>query len=104
MAEIIRCHAVDEDLLNIWLHIARDNPGAADRQLDRIENRCRLYASHPDMGELRPDLGVNVRCFPVDNYVVIYRPGDDGILVLLITHGSRDIPAAFRERFSRYPT
>ncbi len=50
MAEIIRCHAVDEDLLDIWLHIARDNPGAADRQLDRIDSRCRLYASHPEMG------------------------------------------------------
>ncbi len=100
MSEILRCHAVDEDLLRIWLHIARDDPAAADRQLERIENRCRVLASQPEMGELRPDLGTNVRCFSVDNYVVIYRPRDDGILLLLVTHGSRDVPTVFHQRVS----
>jgi hypothetical protein len=30
---------------------------------------------------------------------VIYRPLEDGILVLLVVHGSRDIRTVFREHF-----
>jgi len=51
------------------------------------------------MGDPRPDLGENIRCFPVGNYVVIYRPLGDGIIVLLVIHGAMDIPTAFRELF-----
>ncbi len=56
MSEVIRSNAVEHDLLEIWLHIARDNPTAADRQLERIQQRCRLYATQPHMGQPRPDL------------------------------------------------
>ena len=51
------------------------------------------------MGDPRPDLGENIRCFPVGNYVVIYRPLGDGIIVVLVIHGTLDIPTAFRELF-----
>jgi toxin ParE1/3/4 len=52
------------------------------------------------MGEARPDLGDEVRCFAVGNYVAFYRPLEDGILLLLVIHGARDIPTVFRESMS----
>ena len=103
MSELIRSNAVDKDLLDIWLHIARDNPPAADHLLERIQQRCHLYTSQPEMGQPRPDLGANVRCFSVDNYVVIYRPHEDGIVLLMVIHGSRDIPPLLRQRFAARP-
>ena len=37
MTVIRRTAQAEEDLVDIWLYIAQDNPGAADRLLDEIE-------------------------------------------------------------------
>lgn len=34
-------------------------------------------------------------------YVVFYRPNDDGITVLMVVHGSRDVESMFRSRYPR---
>jgi plasmid stabilization system protein ParE len=48
--------------------------------------------------DLSEDLGPDVRCFSFrKNYVVIYRPLDDGIDVLRVFHTSRDYARLFRE-------
>jgi toxin ParE1/3/4 len=103
MPTVRRTRDVEFDLVEIWLHIARDNPDAADRLLSRIEEKCESYARQPGMGDIRSELGEAVRSFPVGNYVVFYRPETDGILILLVTHGARDIPAVFRSRFGPRP-
>lgn len=55
------------------------------------------YARQPLMGDRREDLGPGLRSFPFKkNYVVIYRPLDDGIDVLRIFHSARDYPRLFR--------
>ncbi|MEE7627091.1 type II toxin-antitoxin system RelE/ParE family toxin [Methylobacter sp. Wu8] len=35
---IQRTAQAEEDLIDIWIYIAQDNPGAADRVLDDIES------------------------------------------------------------------
>jgi toxin ParE1/3/4 len=40
MPKIIRSDAAEEDLLEIWLYIAADNPAAADRLLSKIDECC----------------------------------------------------------------
>jgi toxin ParE1/3/4 len=101
MAQVLLTIEAEESRIELWLHVAQDSSDAADRLLERIDEKCRLYATQPEMGIPRPELGRQVRCFPVGNYVVIYRPLEDGILVLLVIHGARDIPAIFRELFRR---
>ena len=101
MPKVLRSNSVDEDLLQIWLRIAKDNPAAADRQLDRIEERCLLHATQPEMGTSRSDLGENVRCFSVDQYVVYYQPRTKGIVLLMVLHGARDVQPLFRSRYPR---
>ena len=68
------------------------------RFLDRVDDKCNLYATHPEMGLPRTDLA-KVRCFPVSDYVVFYEPHRGGIRLLLVVHGSRDVPSVFRDRF-----
>ncbi len=98
MPSVIRTTAVDDDLLGIWLYIARDNEAAADQHLDKIHDKCQLYATHPEMGEARHDLAPGVRVFPVDGYVVFYRQVEEGIELLLVTEGSRNIPPLIFDR------
>jgi len=101
MARVVRTHSARRDLKEIGRYIARQSQSLqiALRFLDRIDDKCSLYATQPEMGSPRPDLAENVRCFPVGDYVVFYEPHRGGIRVLLVTHGSRDIPKLFRERF-----
>ena len=55
MPLILRRPQAEADLDEIWLHIAQDNPDAADRFIDLIESSCEGLARNPLMGRLRPN-------------------------------------------------
>ena len=105
MSQVVRSASVREDLKEIGRYIAQQSQSLdlALRFLDRIDEKCNLYATHPKMGTSRIDLGPKIRCFPVSDYVVFYEPHRGGIRLLLVAHGSQDIPSFFRDRF-REPT
>jgi toxin ParE1/3/4 len=85
------------DLDGIWLYIADHNISAADRFLDTLHERFVLLAGQPLLGRARPELAPNLRSLSVGNYVIFYRPIDDGIEVARVLHGARDIDAIFEE-------
>ena len=87
-----------QDLLEIWHHIRAwsQGPAAADRLLEAVRSSSQRYASFPELGQLRPDLAPNVRCFSVKSIVVLYVAADDGIEVVQVIHGARDLSARFR--------
>jgi len=85
------------DLEEIEEYISRDNPEAAGRLIQRIEETCNLLAKNPEAGADRSELLPQLRGFPVGNYLIFYRPNDDGIDVARVLHGNRDIPNIFAE-------
>ena len=95
MAEVLRRPDAEADLDEIWLYIAQDDPNAADRFLDLIEERCQLLAENPLMGRSRPELAPRLRSFPVRNYVIFYVPISNGIEIVRVASGFRDIDALF---------
>jgi toxin ParE1/3/4 len=86
-----------EDLLDIWLHIGRDSPSRADRYLDLLESKLHLLSGSPHMGRLHTYLAQGLRGLPVDDYIILYREADDGIEVVRVLHGARDIESLFRD-------
>jgi toxin ParE1/3/4 len=90
MARTYRSARAETDLIEIWASIADDDPAAADRLLDRIEQVCVLLATHPHAGNQRDDLAPGLRFYPVGNYLIFYVPRDDGVAVARILHGARD--------------
>lgn len=86
------------DLLEIWRYVARQSQSeeVADKLIDAIDDRSLIYAQNPELGTPRTDLGERVRFFVVSNHVIFYRPGSEGIEVLRVMHGRRDIEASFR--------
>lgn len=86
------------DLDDIAAYIGLDNPQAALRFLDSLENRFHLLAASPGIGRERPDLGAGLRGLPVDNYVIFYRQASTGIEIVRVLHGARDIEALFDDR------
>ncbi len=95
MPIVLRGAQAEEDLIEIWSRIAMENPGAADRLLDRIEKRWGLVATQPRIGVARNDIGADIRCIVVGEYLTFYRPVTDGIEVIRVLHGRRDIQRAY---------
>ncbi len=83
------------DLDDIWLYIASDNLTAADRFIDELVGKFQTLAIEPGVGRTRDELGESIRSFPVGNYVIFYRALPDGIEVVRVLSGFRDIPKLF---------
>ena len=90
---IVRNARAEEDLIAIWLHVARDNEAAADRLLDRIEARWQQLATYPHSGASRDDIAPGIRHLIVGEYLILYRAGEDAIEIVRVLHGRRDIGA-----------
>lgn len=73
----------------------QDNQGAADRVLDEIEENFLTLAEHPQMGRLLRDIAPELRYFAVGNYLLLYRTIPDGIQIIRVIHGARDLPHLF---------
>jgi toxin ParE1/3/4 len=91
-------HLAEADLAEIWLHIAEDRPSAADRMLDRFKRQFLLLSRNPEMGELREDIGFDVRQTSVSSYVILHRTREEWVEVVRVIHGARDIPTEYRRR------
>jgi toxin ParE1/3/4 len=83
------------DLDDIWSYIALDNTEAADRFLVAILSRFPKLAAMPQMGRSREELSANLRSFSVGQYVIFYRPIENGVEITRVLHGARDFPPLF---------
>jgi toxin ParE1/3/4 len=83
----------EEDLLDIWLYIATENPDAADHMLDSINVKFQLLAENPELGPARPDIAPELRYFPVGNYLILYRLAPKAIEIVRVVHGMRNLGA-----------
>lgn len=88
---IVRTGRADEDLIDIWVSIATDNPVAADRMLDAIERRWELLAQYPYSGVARDDIAPGIRHLTAGQYLTFYRITDVGIEIVRVLHGRREI-------------
>jgi toxin ParE1/3/4 len=95
MAQIIKRPQAESDLEEIWWYIAQNNPKNADNFLDLLWEHCVFLAQSPFSGKKRDELLPNLRSFPVRHYVIFYLPLENGIELVRVMHGSRDIDKAF---------
>ena len=91
MATVFKTNAAADDLLEIWLFIADDSVRSADKWIDTLNMKCKQLAVNPYLGRLRKELSADLRSFPVEKYVLFYKPIEEGILLVRVLHGSRDI-------------
>ncbi len=81
----------EDDLIDIWLYIAQDNPAAADKLLDTIEEKGQLLADNPKLGQERPDIEKDLRYLPVGKYLMFYQIVPDGIELIRAVQGMRNL-------------
>ena len=93
MVRVLRRPQAETDILEIWDYIAEDSMVEADRWVDRLDEKFALWATQPMMGRSRDELTPGVRSLAFGRYVVFYEPLPDGIDVVRVLHGTRDIDA-----------
>ena len=96
---IIRRPRARQDLIDLALYIGRRDPTAAERLLNAVERSERMLVDMPGIGSTR-DYGPieGMRMWPVPGFrkhLIFYRPIDDGIEVIRVLHGARDIAGLF---------
>ncbi|MFZ0929867.1 MAG: type II toxin-antitoxin system RelE/ParE family toxin [Syntrophobacteraceae bacterium] len=95
MPVIIKLPRAKSDLVEIWDYIADDSEARADAFVDMIDQKLLALASNPGMGRSRNELAERLRSFAVGRYVIFYRPIPEGVEIVRVLHGSRDIDALF---------
>jgi toxin ParE1/3/4 len=99
MARIQETPTSRNDVVDILKYLrARSRRGALG-VLRAIHITFQFLAENPGAGQAREELAANLRSFPVNryrHYLVFYRPLRDGIQVIRVLHGARDLPRAFR--------
>ena len=95
MPAVFKLPQAETDLDEIWLYIARDSIENADKFLEKIEERCLSLAEFPSMGVSREELMPSLRSLPVGNHIIFYMPAENGIVIVRVLQGMRDIEAIF---------
>lgn len=97
MAQIFKSPRAKSDLIEIWDYIAEDSEARADDFVAKIHEKFLALAEHPGIGRARDELEKDIRSFPVGRYIIFYRPFAEGIEVVRVLHGFRDLDALFDE-------
>jgi toxin ParE1/3/4 len=91
-----------EDLFEIFRTIARDNPAAAERVYNAIEDRAETLIDLPHLGVRRADLAPPARALVEGGYLILYRTYPDvhmgkvdEVEIVRVVHGSRDLGRVF---------
>lgn len=94
MGGVVRSTSAIHDIDSILEYIG-DRSGSlsvVEKLSKELETKLQQYARQPQMGTLCEGLIECMRCFTFkSNYVVFYREIDQGIDVLRVLHGARDI-------------
>jgi toxin ParE1/3/4 len=75
--ELIWSNQARADLLEIYMMIGLEQPAAAERYFDRIEEKARLLKSQPRMGVRRSDIRPSMRMLVEAPYLILYRTDPD---------------------------
>lgn len=95
MAAVFFMRQAREDLIDIWLRIGADDPGAAGRVLDRLELAAMKLPENPRMGPARDDIRRGLRYLVSDPFLILYRVVEGGVEIVRVVHGRRDLFGLF---------
>jgi toxin ParE1/3/4 len=94
MSTIDKLPRAKADLAEIWEYIADGSEAQADIFIDAVDRKLLLLVEQPNIGRVREELAKNMRSFPIDRYMIFYVVIPDGIQVVRVLHGARDLSIA----------
>lgn len=89
------------DIVEILFYIRRESVAGARRVHAAMDETLRLLAEYPNAGREREELAPRLRSLPVRgyrNFLVFYRVIPNGVEVIRVLHGARNLRRIFRKR------
>jgi toxin ParE1/3/4 len=85
------------DLSEIIDYFVSRNIDAGDRFVDEFDKKCKYLANFPNMGRSYGNVKADLRGVPLDSYIVLYRVIDNGIEIVRVVSGYRNLESLFAE-------
>jgi toxin ParE1/3/4 len=95
MREIRLAKSAQLDLLDIWLNESVKGTEIADRRIDEITSVYENLLEFPEMGRSRDELFPGYRSFPKGQFLIFYRLISEGIEIVRVIHGARNLDELF---------
>ncbi len=95
MTNVAYTARAETDLLEIAAHIALDSPLHAELFIARLERKAEAAARNPRIYPQRTELARGLRSIAVGRYLIFYRIVANGIEIIRILHGARDLKRLF---------
>lgn len=95
MSRYILAPSAKQDLKESNSYLVRFSPATARRFKDRSRKQCKLLADFPEIGRSCNNLQAKLKSFPMENYLIFYRPMASGIEIVRIVSGYRDLEVLF---------
>ena len=89
--------AAESDLTDIWIYRAESGEAGADELIEQLVKRFTMLATFPEAGRKRPEIKEGLRSFVAERHVIFYRPINQGIEVVRVLYGTRDIKQIFSD-------
>lgn len=86
-----------QDLEEIIDYFASRNVEAGERFVEEFEKKCKYLANFPNMGRSYANIKSFLRGIPLDSYIILYRVIKDGIEIVRVVSGYRDLESLFAE-------
>jgi toxin ParE1/3/4 len=86
-----------QDLNDIWDYVSQYNEYSANNLIIEITKKFVTLRDYPNIGKQQNNLLINLRSFPVKDYLIFYQSLDEGIEIIRVLHTTRDIEKAFED-------
>ncbi|MDP1798613.1 MAG: type II toxin-antitoxin system RelE/ParE family toxin [Planctomycetaceae bacterium] len=94
MSRLVIRERADQDIDEQLIYLARQSHRIAERFLDAVERTFQILAESPERGFVWNSDGMrvwSVRSF--HNWLIFYLPVEDGVDIIRVLHGARDLAA-----------
>ncbi|WP_027255469.1 type II toxin-antitoxin system RelE/ParE family toxin [Planktothrix agardhii] len=100
MSRYIVAPSAKLDLKAINLYLGRFSPVAVRQINEKIKQQFKRLADFPNMGQSCHQLSEGLRRFPIEDYLIFYRPISNGVEIVRVVSGYRNIEAVFSDQES----
>jgi toxin ParE1/3/4 len=95
MSQYIISLPASHDLREISEYFAQVNVEAGERLLQEFNQKCKQLASFPNIGRQYENLRPDLRGIPLDGYIIFYQIIDNGIEIVRVLSGRRNLKSIF---------
>jgi toxin ParE1/3/4 len=85
------------DLNEIAEYFSQNSLEAGEQFFQEFNRKCQQIVTFPNSGKSYAEIHNDLRGLPLQGYVIFYRVLDDGIEILRVANGRRNLPSLFDE-------